>query len=66
MKIDDVKVQGNIHLPTYLFSNSPLTCLLTNVVLPTPPSPTLQQDEGKFKLESFEYIHTHTHLQGAA
>merc|ERR550534_2241994 len=24
----------------YLFSNSPVKCLLTNVVLPTPPSPT--------------------------
>jgi len=24
----------------YFFSNSPVKCLLTNVVLPTPPSPT--------------------------
>lgn len=29
-----------MNLPTYLFSNSPVKCLLTKVVLPTPPSPT--------------------------
>ena len=32
--------QDNADLPTYLFSNSPVRCLLTNVVFPTPPSPT--------------------------
>ena len=29
-----------VFLPTYFFSNSPVKCLLTNVVFPTPPSPT--------------------------
>ena len=28
------------HSPTYFFSNSPVKCLLTKVVFPTPPSPT--------------------------
>lgn len=28
------------HLPTYFFSNSPVTWRFTNVVFPTPPSPT--------------------------
>lgn len=27
-------------VPTYFFSNSPVRCLFTNVVFPTPPSPT--------------------------
>ena len=30
----------NEYVPTYLFSNSPVRCLFTKVVLPTPPSPT--------------------------
>ena len=29
-----------INLPMYFFSNSPVKCRLTNVVLPVPPSPT--------------------------
>lgn len=30
----------NPHVPTYFFSNSPVKCRFTKVVLPTPPSPT--------------------------
>jgi hypothetical protein len=37
--INDRERQRKV-LPTYFFSNSPVKCLLTNVVLPTPPSPT--------------------------
>ena len=32
--------EGVCHSPTYFFSNSPVKCLLTKVVFPTPPSPT--------------------------
>ena len=34
------KVGMHACLPMYRFSNSPVKCLLTNVVLPTLPSPT--------------------------
>ena len=37
---DPEGAEGVCHSPTYFFSNSPVKCLLTKVVFPTPPSPT--------------------------
>jgi hypothetical protein len=31
---------ASLNIPTYFFSNSPVLCRLTNVVLPVAPSPT--------------------------
>jgi hypothetical protein len=39
----------------YFFSNSPVKCLLTKVVLPTPPSPTSTSCKGK-QVSSEMYI----------
>jgi len=41
-KKKEIKEAGKKNLlPMYFFSNSPVKCLLTKVVLPTPPSPTM-------------------------
>ena len=36
----NIRLKPLIYIPTYFFSNSPVTWRFTNVVFPTPPSPT--------------------------